>query len=329
MDANAAPRRPDCRRRGQRDGRQGRHAPGCVAAADSRRVGARPKPDRCSQSPALVRVRAHMARRVAARGWSPGRGAAAWRRGQRAHLLEAAEAFSVDGRLVHEDLLAAVVGRDEAEALLRVEPLDLRAGPSHQTACNGSRRAAGRVERQCSPNWTAKTRPQRQGRRRLPTPSRGRAQLVPAERRLPPRDAWRARRGSRRGGTTRGPCSGDHGPPAQTASRQPRAPCPASWRQPSSLAGLVATPAWSADLNQVVRFFATSPRPPRAPCALAGSMAAPESMLDVPDSASFSFPAEARPAAAETLGRAAARRADARRAAGGAHPGVLGRDQGV
>jgi hypothetical protein len=127
----------------------------------------------------------------------------------------------------------------------------------------------------------------------------------------------------------RGPCSGDHGPPAQTASRQPRAPCPASWRQPSSLAGLVATPAWSADLNQVVRFFATSPRPPRAPCAPAGSMAAPESMLDVPDSASFSFPAEARPAAAETLGRAAARCADARRAAGGAHPGVLGRDQGV
>jgi hypothetical protein len=58
-------------------------------------------------------------------------------------------------------------------------------------------------------------------------------------------------------------------------------------------------------------------------------MAAPEAMLDVPDSASFSFPAEARSAAAETLKRAPPRAADARRRAGRAHPGLLGRDQGV
>jgi hypothetical protein len=37
--------------------------------------------------------------------------------------------------------------------------------------------------------------------------------------------------------------------------------------------------------------------------AQGGSMAAPEALLDVADSASFSFPAEVRPAAAQTLGR--------------------------
>ena len=195
-----------------------RAGPIAAAAADAtagkaatRRAAWRPQPAR---APARVRSRIGAARALqsqrvrahgapfAARRSAAGRGAAAWRRGRVAHLLKAAEAFRVDGRLVHEDLLAAVVRRDEAEALLRVEPLDLRAGASPQAACFGSRRAAGRVERQCSPNWRAKARPQRHGRRRLPTPRGARAQLAPAERRLPPRDARRARRGSRRGGTT-------------------------------------------------------------------------------------------------------------------------------
>lgn len=42
------------------------------------------------------------------------------------HLAEAAEALSVDGGLVDKDLIGAVVRGDETEALLRVEPLDLR-----------------------------------------------------------------------------------------------------------------------------------------------------------------------------------------------------------
>ena len=43
------------------------------------------------------------------------------------HLAQGAEALAVDGGLVHENLVGAVVGGDEAEALLGVEPLDLRA----------------------------------------------------------------------------------------------------------------------------------------------------------------------------------------------------------
>ena len=39
-------------------------------------------------------------------------------------LHQAAEALRVDGALVHEEVLAARHGRDEAEALLDVEPLD-------------------------------------------------------------------------------------------------------------------------------------------------------------------------------------------------------------
>lgn len=42
------------------------------------------------------------------------------------HLAQGAEALAVDGGLVHENLVGAVVGGDEAEALLGVEPLDLR-----------------------------------------------------------------------------------------------------------------------------------------------------------------------------------------------------------
>jgi hypothetical protein len=38
-------------------------------------------------------------------------------------LVEAPEAGSVDLRVVHEDVSAAPVDRDEAEALLAVEPL--------------------------------------------------------------------------------------------------------------------------------------------------------------------------------------------------------------
>ena len=42
------------------------------------------------------------------------------------HLAEAAKAVRVDGGLMDEDLVGAVVGGDEPEALLRVEPLHLR-----------------------------------------------------------------------------------------------------------------------------------------------------------------------------------------------------------
>ena len=42
------------------------------------------------------------------------------------HLAEAAEALGVDGGLVDENLVGAVVGGDEPEALLGVEPLHLR-----------------------------------------------------------------------------------------------------------------------------------------------------------------------------------------------------------
>lgn len=47
---------------------------------------------------------------------------------QATHLAQAAEAVGVDGGLVHEDLVGAVVGSDEPEALLGVEPLHLRRG---------------------------------------------------------------------------------------------------------------------------------------------------------------------------------------------------------
>jgi hypothetical protein len=43
-----------------------------------------------------------------------------------AHLAEGAEAVGVDGTLVHEDLLGAIVRGDEPKALLGVEPLHLR-----------------------------------------------------------------------------------------------------------------------------------------------------------------------------------------------------------
>lgn len=42
------------------------------------------------------------------------------------HLAKAAEALGVDGGLVDENLVGAVVGGDEPEALLGVEPLHLR-----------------------------------------------------------------------------------------------------------------------------------------------------------------------------------------------------------
>ena len=42
------------------------------------------------------------------------------------HLAEAAKALGVDGGLVDENLVGAVVGGDEPEALLGVEPLHLR-----------------------------------------------------------------------------------------------------------------------------------------------------------------------------------------------------------
>ena len=44
-----------------------------------------------------------------------------------AYLAQGAEPLGVDRGLVHEDLLRAVVGGDEPETLLGVEPLHLRA----------------------------------------------------------------------------------------------------------------------------------------------------------------------------------------------------------
>lgn len=65
-----------------------------------------------------------------ARGKKPGEKGRDWRGKSFAggsHLAQGAEALAVDGGLVHENLVGAVVGGDEAEALLGVEPLDLRA----------------------------------------------------------------------------------------------------------------------------------------------------------------------------------------------------------
>lgn len=47
-------------------------------------------------------------------------------RERRAHLTERAEALGVNGGLVDEYLFAPVIRSDEAEPLLRVEPLHLR-----------------------------------------------------------------------------------------------------------------------------------------------------------------------------------------------------------
>ena len=68
---------------------------------------------------------------VSRRGKSPGTGAKRDATdegcsGHWSHLAEGAEAVAVNGGLVDENLLGAVVGGDEAEALLGVEPLDLR-----------------------------------------------------------------------------------------------------------------------------------------------------------------------------------------------------------
>ena len=68
---------------------------------------------------------------VSRRGKSPGTGAKRDATdegcsGHWSHLAEGAEAVAVNGGLVDENLLGAVIGGDEAEALLGVEPLDLR-----------------------------------------------------------------------------------------------------------------------------------------------------------------------------------------------------------
>ena len=254
-------------------------------------------------------------------------GAAAQPRGWWAHLLEAAEAFGMDGRLVHEDLLAAVVGRDEPEALLCVEPLHLRARaalrrPAPTPAC-GPRRG-GKLS---SPNRHCPQRPWRPPAPPLSAPRRRRAQLGAAGPRLPPRAAWPARRASRRG--ERGPGRGDR---PRGRRRDPggertlpiffaSAIAHGSYTDAGKERGLECTPMPRQQ---------THPQSARVRSGAAQrTMAAPEAMLDVADSSSFSFPAEVRPAAAQTLRRAAAAAAHARRAAGGAHFGVLGRDQGV
>jgi hypothetical protein len=47
-----------------------------------------------------------------------------------AYLAQGAEPLGVDRGLVHENLFRAVVGGDEPETLLGVEPLHLRASPA-------------------------------------------------------------------------------------------------------------------------------------------------------------------------------------------------------
>ena len=61
--------------------------------------------------------------------------------GARAYLAQGAEPLGVDRGLVHEDLLRAVVGGDEPEPLLGVEPLHLRASPAEGRVSYADRRA--------------------------------------------------------------------------------------------------------------------------------------------------------------------------------------------
>src|SRR6266516_1186614 len=64
-------------------------------------------------------------------------------------LGERAEAVALDARVMHEQILLSVVGRDEAEALVVAEPLD-------RSGCHSSSTFVCWVRGEC---FTATTRP--------------------------------------------------------------------------------------------------------------------------------------------------------------------------
>ena len=111
------------------DARWGRTAPRRARA----RAGARAARAAGRWRRARARARRGGAKRVVMTGhWlgATGQPARGWEEKSRVaratHLAEAAKAVRVDGGLMDEDLVGAVVGGDEPEALLRVEPLHLR-----------------------------------------------------------------------------------------------------------------------------------------------------------------------------------------------------------
>ena len=103
---------PTARARARARGRLARRGDGGARARGARRGGAK-----------RVVMTGHWlgATGQPARGWE-GKSRVA----RATHLAEAAKAVRVDGGLMDEDLVGAVVGGDEPEALLRVEPLHLR-----------------------------------------------------------------------------------------------------------------------------------------------------------------------------------------------------------
>ena len=104
--------RPTARARARARGRLARRGDGGARARGARRGGAK-----------RVVMTGHWlgATGQPARGWEEKSRVA-----RATHLAEAAKAVRVDGGLMDEDLVGAVVGGDEPEALLRVEPLHLR-----------------------------------------------------------------------------------------------------------------------------------------------------------------------------------------------------------
>ena len=103
---------PTARARARARGRLARRGDGGARARGARRGGAK-----------RVVMTGHWlgATGQPARGWEEKSRVA-----RATHLAEAAKAVRVDGGLMDEDLVGAVVGGDEPEALLRVEPLHLR-----------------------------------------------------------------------------------------------------------------------------------------------------------------------------------------------------------
>jgi len=116
---------------------------GIVSSASSRGIRARAPRSRASVSRPRARpdARAREKKRAKKPEVSFAReteGTRGW--GARAYLAQGAEPLGVDRGLVHEDLLRAVVGGDEPEPLLGVEPLHLRASPAEGRVSYAERR---------------------------------------------------------------------------------------------------------------------------------------------------------------------------------------------
>ena len=95
-----------------------------------------------------LRARAREKKRAKARSFASARKLrepAAARRA--AYLAQGAEPLGVDRGLVHENLFRAVVGGDEPETLLGVEPLHLRASPAEGASGNARRSHRRRIHR--------------------------------------------------------------------------------------------------------------------------------------------------------------------------------------